>query len=521
MPAGSPGGGQFAKGGGSGGGGSSAKSDTKVLTEPSGNEANAGGSQAKDKKGKVKPKLTDFEKDKVDLGRFKAEKATADKFLEVWESKVGDAPAEFKRDFLGGVNSTMSIDASADGRRWSIKGSVLDSNGQAIGTYERTIDWDRKTATSDYFALNRNATGGDVGKRLLAGNVESYQRMGIEQVKVHANIDVGGYAWAKYGYVPTQQTWASLSSDVLRRLDADAPRGSGSGSGYTPESWDEIGDDERDRIKDAWMSATREEFVQSEISNWRDNGDALDDAKYQLAGNFSGTTDDTWAADAVDEYLGEKEEAGEPVPYTAKQLLAAISVDYEAGWSGQKDPTIEFDDAKLKEPSNAPDPSQMNLPGFKPSDPSAQLTEDMRDELTDKLTKAFNDKAEENAEDLEPPEHIVENVDEYQADYWESMSDRDKYRWAEREGELREIEIEDEEEDVEPVEVEDDAEADALKKLAKSRDPKAVWAIADSPQGKGLLLGSDWWGTLDLKDKETMDRFHAYVGKPKKPAAAA
>jgi hypothetical protein len=29
------------------------------------------------------------------------------------------------------------------------------------------------------------------------------------------------------------------------------------------------------------------------------------------------------------------------------------------------------------------------------------------------------------------------------------------------------------------------------------------------------LLGTDWNGTLNLKDKETMDRFNAYVGKSK------
>ena len=50
-------------------------------------------------------------------------------------------------------------------------------------------------------------------------------------------------------------------------------------------------------------------------------------------------------------------------------------------------------------------------------------------------------------------------------------------------------------------------------KLARSSDPKALWAIADSEKGKDLLLGTSWSGVLDLKDKQTMARFHAYVGK--------
>ena len=64
----------------------------------------------------------------------------------------------------------------------------------------------------------------------------------------------------------------------------------------------------------------------------------------------------------------------------------------------------------------------------------------------------------------------------------------------------------------EPVEVTDE-QHDGLMKLARSSDPKALWAIADSEKGKELLLGTSWSGVLNLKDKQTMDRFNAYVGK--------
>jgi hypothetical protein len=100
-----------------------------------------------------------------------------------------------------------------------------------------------------------------------------------------------------------------------------------------------------------------------------------------------------------------------------------------------------------------------------------------------------------------------------QEEYWSSMDDDDKYRWADRNGELPEYPIEDEEEaHPEPVEA-SDPQRDALMKLASSRDPKAIWAIADSSQGKSLLLGTSWSGVLNFNDKQTMDRFHSYVGK--------
>ncbi|WP_065755211.1 hypothetical protein [Bradyrhizobium paxllaeri] len=411
----------------------------------------------------------------------------------------------------------MRIDVRADGS-WLIHGDIYE-NGQRIGEYQRNIDWKTKTAESSYFQLNRSATGKDTGKKVLAGNIEKYRQMGIEKVKVHANIDVGGYAWAKYGYVPTLSSWGSLSSEIARKLDRESGGGPGGGSTYTPESWEEISDSDQEEIKEKWMDATREDFINSEIDSWRESGQALDEAKYSLASNFEGTED--WAVDAVSDVIEDWSADETPIPYTPQQILAAISVEeYQTGYDGEKDPDFTFDDDKLKEPSNAPPKEQMNLPGIEQPDLSAHLTQEMRDDITDKLTEAFNDKAQTDAENMDPPDYLAENVADYQAEYWESMRERDKFQWAEDNGALPEIEIEDEDaEDVEPVEVSDD-EADALRKLARSNDPKALWAIADSEKGKELLLGTDWWGTLNLKDQETMDRFNAYVGKSKKAAAA-
>jgi hypothetical protein len=58
-----------------------------------------------------------------------------------------------------------------------------------------------------------------------------------------------------------------------------------------------------------------------------------------------------------------------------------------------------------------------------------------------------------------------------------------------------------------------DEDADSLRDLINNDNPKALWAVADSKWGKKLLIDADWYGVLDLADKETMDRFNAYVGK--------
>ena len=55
-----------------------------------------------------------------------------------------------------------------------------------------------------------------------------------------------------------------------------------------------------------------------------------------------------------------------------------------------------------------------------------------------------------------------------------------------------------------------------LNKILHSTDPKAIWQLADFEAGgekigKELMMGETWPGSLDLNDKESMARFHAYV----------
>jgi hypothetical protein len=145
----------------------------------------------------------------------KRDPAKLKKFLDLWNEKVHEAPEDFKKAFMGGLPGTMIIgEGDHNSDEWQISGYIHDADGARIGEYIRTIDFTKNEASSEYFKLFSRATGKDAGKAMLAGNVEVYKKLGIDTVKVHANIDVGGYAWAKYGYVPTNSSWEALSSDL-------------------------------------------------------------------------------------------------------------------------------------------------------------------------------------------------------------------------------------------------------------------------------------------------------------------
>lgn len=456
-------------------------------------------------KGKVKVKPEDFAKDKVELNGAQAS------FIDRWNEHIATTPADFVENFLGrakGVNTKLHV--SSNGGRWVIKGDLLGPSGDVAGNYTRVVDIDRKTAESDYFRLTRTATKHGIGKQVLAGNIETYKKLGIEKVKVHANIDVGGYAWAKYGYVPTSDSWASLRSQILRQLGDRSSRVT-STSTYTPESWEELSDDQQNDIMQRWMADSRSEFLDSEINNWRENGEDLHIAKQELVSDFDNYP--SWATEAIADWRKDAE-LDESFPFTDKQILDAIELTYDDDdYEGREDPEVEFDDKKLA--AIIVDPAQLELPYLGEGNPADVLTSDMRDDITKALVDAFNVTADQNRNDVEPPDYLAENIDDTMEEYWDSYDERERFRIAERNGWLPEIEIENEdEEEPEPVDVPEDENA-VLRRLAQSSNPKSLWAIADSPRGKELLLNSDWYGVLNLKDKESMDRFNAYVGRKK------
>jgi len=182
-PAGSPEGGQFC---GEGGGGSGAAEPTSYGA-------------------------SDFNRSKVDIAANDIE--TRDRIISIWNRYVRKSPAEFKRDFLGGLPGTMVLSTLTKADRDSLNfyGVLRDKEdspatntfGVKIGSYNRVIAFDTKIAYGSSFKVDKKEQGHDVGKRFMAGNVAEYKRMGIEKVSIRANVDVGGYAWPRYGYVLT------------------------------------------------------------------------------------------------------------------------------------------------------------------------------------------------------------------------------------------------------------------------------------------------------------------------------
>jgi hypothetical protein len=103
-----------------------------------------------------------------------------------------------------------SIRSNGPGFSTYVSGSILDRGGNVVGGFERdirpagqaTVHHGGLVLAAD--ALTR-ATSGDIqgqgfATRYNAATEAAYREHGIKKITLNANIDVGGYAWAKAGY---------------------------------------------------------------------------------------------------------------------------------------------------------------------------------------------------------------------------------------------------------------------------------------------------------------------------------
>jgi uncharacterized protein len=459
-------------------------------------------------------------------------------FIKAWNDKIGLDPVQFKKDFTGGQQDRIAMTAHESGGTFYISGEIKDENNRrTIGTFDRHLYPDKNWAYSAYFKIEKSYQGTDIGKKILSGNVEVYQQLGYDKVEVGANLDIGGYAWAKYGYVPDQDAWDSLSARLERKIERGEGhrlREGGGGGEQDADEWSMVSEENQERTRDRWMEDSYSEFLQSEEESWRDSGQPLEDAKKELADKFNAGERTEWVnvvLDAVrkERIAGKKNETTgewirEPLPdfpMTNEEIIDALSIaDYQSRYGeGRDDPEFEWDEEEVTRVLGIK--RQQDLPGVS-SGRAANLDAEMRENIIDTMIRGFNDQAEMNESDMDPPPHLSENVRDYQMEYWDQKDEREMFLLARDYGYATYESDEDDEDTTEEVELEiSEGEEAELLDLLRESNPKNLWKIADSSMGKELLINESWHGVLDFRDAESFERFKKYISrvKNKKPVA--
>ena len=95
-----------------------------------------------------------------------------------------------------------------------ISGSIIDEDGNSVGTINRTLsrDGNELKVYHALMQLDRDQQGKGFATALMEHQIRSYQQAGYDRVEVGAGMNIGGYAWARLGF--------DCSSAALRNMAA-------------------------------------------------------------------------------------------------------------------------------------------------------------------------------------------------------------------------------------------------------------------------------------------------------------
>lgn len=85
-------------------------------------------------------------------------------------------------------------------------------------TFRRLPDG-RLLVEHDLFRVPNALQDTGIGRAVLGRQFAFYDAIGVGRVEVHANIDIGGYTWARMGFLPRQQSLPRLAEKIRARWD--------------------------------------------------------------------------------------------------------------------------------------------------------------------------------------------------------------------------------------------------------------------------------------------------------------
>ena len=130
-------------------------------------------------------------------------------------------PTQYKDTLLKGVSAnltnsaTMRVASNSGGQGWQI---VVNGPGYEIS---RSIELNAKSVYHGYFTMSESMQGQGLAKTIFSNSLDLYDHLGLDKIGVSASLAGGGYAWARFGFVPDPGSWSSLASNVNFNARAD------------------------------------------------------------------------------------------------------------------------------------------------------------------------------------------------------------------------------------------------------------------------------------------------------------
>ena len=121
----------------------------------------------------------------------------------------------------------LNIEWAFGRHRLRVGGAILDSKGNEVGQFNRIFKInDKKEFMVEHESLymDRNVQGQGFAKEFNKQAFARYREMGVKKVQLQADIDVGGYAWAREGYDWAPDDVPNLVEMQDRIKDVRAPQ---------------------------------------------------------------------------------------------------------------------------------------------------------------------------------------------------------------------------------------------------------------------------------------------------------
>ena len=123
--------------------------------------------------------------------------------VEVAHGMVVDSDDQFTIRIDGDDSPTLRIRMESD---WgsTLERTFSEEDGQLVVHH-------------DWFTVSDSEQGKGTAKDILRGSFQEYERIGVARVDVTANIDAGAYAWGRFGFLPTSESWSKLRGTLETR----------------------------------------------------------------------------------------------------------------------------------------------------------------------------------------------------------------------------------------------------------------------------------------------------------------
>jgi hypothetical protein len=135
--------------------------------------------------------------------------------MTMWNQHVKLDPAVAMADIYKHFGPGGNLIIDGQGNTMTI--TYNHANGTSITRHYSGLGTENAQVSHSYFSVPKGHQGNDNGKKLFTNSIPFYEAIGVKKITVHANIDVGSYAWARYRFRPNDAGNLSIIKDAMRR----------------------------------------------------------------------------------------------------------------------------------------------------------------------------------------------------------------------------------------------------------------------------------------------------------------